>query len=148
MALTTGARRGELLSLRWADVEREHAVAYVTRTKNGEPRMLVLVAGVLEEMKKFSGPSEALVFGSERRRGQPMSFESCWSIALREARILNFRFHDLRHCCASYLAQQGASLVELADVLGHRTMAMVKRYAHLSTDSKRRLVNRVLGDLR
>jgi integrase len=77
-----------------------------------------------------------------------MSFESCWSIALREARILNFRFHDLRHCCASYLAQQGASLVELADVLGHRTMAMVKRYAHLSTDSKRRLVNRVLGDLR
>jgi integrase len=148
MALTTAARRSELLGLRWGDVDRDKAIAYVSRTKNGEPRMLVLVPGVLEELRKFSGPPEALVFGSERRRGQPMNFESCWRIALREARIPNFRFHDLRHSCASLLAQQGASLVELADVLGHKTMAMVKRYSHLSTESKARLVNRVFGEIR
>jgi integrase len=67
---------------------------------------------------------------------------------LKQARIENFRFHDCRHSCASYLAQQGASLVELADVLGHKTMAMVRRYSHLSTDSKTTLVNRVLGNLK
>ena len=77
-----------------------------------------------------------------------MTFDSVWETAIREARIEDFRFHDLRHSCASYLAQNGASLVELADVLGHRTMAMVKRYSHLSTESKARLVRRVFGDLK
>ncbi len=148
MALTTGARRGELLALRWVDIDSDLGVAHVVRGKNGEPRVLPLVPAVCKELKRFSGPLEALVFGSGRRPGKPMSIEACWRTALKEARIGDFRFHDLRHSCASYLAQQGASLVELADVLGHRTMAMVKRYSHLSIESKKRLVERVLGDLR
>ena len=49
-----------------------------------------------------------------------------------EAKIENFRFHDLRHSAASYLAMNGASLAEIAEVLGHKTLQMVKRYAHLS----------------
>jgi integrase len=52
--------------------------------------------------------------------------------ALRAAAIPDFRFHDLRHSAASYLAMNGASLVEIAEVLGHKTLQMVKRYAHLS----------------
>ncbi len=148
VALTTGARKGELLALRWADIDRERAVAYVRSSKNGDRRMLPLTPAVLEELNRFGGVEHALLFGSERRPGKPMQFDAAWQLALKEARIDNFRFHDLRHSCASYLAQQGASLVELADVLGHRTMRMVMRYSHLSSESKARLVNRVLGDLR
>ena len=48
------------------------------------------------------------------------------------AEINDFHWHDLRHCTASYLAMNGASLAEIAEVLGHKTLAMVKRYAHLS----------------
>ncbi len=55
-----------------------------------------------------------------------------WLTALEEAGIGNFRFHDLRHSAASYLAMNGASLAEIAEVLGHKTLQMVKRYAHLS----------------
>ncbi len=55
-----------------------------------------------------------------------------WERALKQAEIENFRFHDLRHSTASYLAMNGASLAEIADVLGHKTLQMVKRYAHLS----------------
>ncbi len=55
-----------------------------------------------------------------------------WEAALREADIQDFRFHDLRHSAASYLAMNGASLAEIAEVLGHKTLQMVKRYAHLS----------------
>jgi site-specific recombinase XerD len=51
---------------------------------------------------------------------------------LKQAEVVNFRWHDIRHTTASYLAMNGASLAEIAEVLGHKTLAMVKRYAHLS----------------
>lgn len=63
------------------------------------------------------------------------------------AQIENFRFHDLRHSCASYLAQSGASLLEIADVLGHKQLDVTRRYAHLTVDTKRQLVQRVLGQI-
>ena len=52
--------------------------------------------------------------------------------AVKDADIDDFRFHDLRHTAASYLAMSGASLAEIAEILGHKTLAMVRRYAHLS----------------
>jgi integrase len=148
MALTTAARKSELLGLHWQDVDLERAQAYVATTKNGEPRVLPLTATVIAELRKFTGRPEELLFPSTRRPDRAMDFQKHWESALKQARIDNFRFHDCRHSCASYLAQQGASLVELADVLGHRTMAMVRRYSHLSTESKTKLVNRVLGDMK
>jgi integrase len=66
-----------------------------------------------------------------------------WRSALKAAGIENFRFHDLRHTCASYLASQGASRLEIADVLGHRTMAMVKRYSHLAQGHKTTVVEKM-----
>ena len=61
-----------------------------------------------------------------------MDVRTSWEYALRGADIENFRWHDLRHSTASYLAMNGASLAEIAEVLGHKTLQMVKRYAHLS----------------
>ncbi len=58
---------------------------------------------------------------------------------MERAKITDFRFHDLRHSTASYLAMQGKSLIEIADMLGHKTLQMVKRYSHLSADHKKGL---------
>jgi len=66
-----------------------------------------------------------------------------WRYARQKAGIKNFRFHDLRHSAASYLAMNGASLAEIAEVLGHKTLAMVKRYAHLSEQHTARVVERM-----
>jgi integrase len=66
-----------------------------------------------------------------------------WTTALRRAEINNFRFHDLRHTCASYLAMSGASLLEIADVLGHKTLQMVQRYAHLTEQHTQSIVERM-----
>ena len=66
---------------------------------------------------------------------------------LEDADIKDFRFHDLRHSCASYLAQSGASLLEIADVLGHKQISVTKRYAHLCIEHKSSLINRVLGGI-
>jgi integrase len=61
-----------------------------------------------------------------------LDITKAWRTALRKAGIENFRFHDLRHSAASYLAMNNASLVEIAAILGHRTLQMVKRYAHVA----------------
>jgi integrase len=149
MAITTGARRGELLALTWSTVDLERAIAHVATTKNDHPKTLTLTPPVLAELRRFkSERPEALVFPSRLRITEPRHFESSWLKALREAKIKNFNFHALRHTCASYLAQNGASLLEIADVLGHRQLRMVKRYAHLTTETKAKLVNRVLGEIK
>jgi len=148
LALTTGARRGELLGLRWCDVDLEHAVAHVGRTKNGDPKTLPLVPAVLDELRRFKAAPASLVFQAPGRPDQRFRFEERWKEAMRAAKVRGFRFHDLRHTCASMLAQNGATLLEIGDVLGHRQLQMTKRYSHLATGHKAALVNRVLGDLR
>lgn len=148
MAITTGARRGELLALRYADLDLETGRAHVRTSKNGEQRVLPLTAEVLAEIKRHGkGAPQALLFASAACPDRPMRFAKAFNAAVAAAGVEDFHFHDLRHTCASLLAQNGASLLELADVLGHRTLQMVQRYAHLSVDSKRRLVERVMGGI-
>ena len=72
-------------------------------------------------------------------------FDAHWRAALEAAGISGFRFHDLRHTCASMLAAQGASLLEIADVLGHRTLNMVKRYSHLVVDHKAKVIEEMVA---
>lgn len=147
-ALTTGARKSELTGLRWGDIDLERAVAYVRHTKNGEPRVLPLVPGLVDELRRFAGGATALVFESPRDPDRVFTFEPRWHEALRAARIRDFTFHSLRHSCASLLAKSGATLLEIADVLGHRQLQMTKRYSHLATSHKAALVNRVMGEVR
>lgn len=154
-AMTTGARRGELLALRWCDIDFEAGEARIgedqtgdeRQTKNGDARTLILLPAVLDEMDKFrpkkTTENTHLVFRSRLRPSQPYSMTEAWRDAMTEAGIRNFRFHDLRHTAASYMAQSGASLLEIADTLGHRQLRMVQRYAHLNTSSRRNLMNRV-----
>ncbi|RYF56015.1 MAG: hypothetical protein EOO27_19495 [Comamonadaceae bacterium] len=149
MALTTGARKGELMGLRWQDVDYEHSVAYVGRSKNGDPKTLPLVPSVIDLLKGFGAtlPPSAPVFASPRYPSEPFGFEERWKDALKAAKVRNFRFHDLRHTCASMLAQNGATLLEIGDLLGHRQLQVTKRYSHLATGHKAALVNRVLGGI-
>ena len=73
-----------------------------------------------------------MVFPSAIKPQKPIEIRKSWLNALEKAGIEDFRFHDLRHSTASYLAMNGATLAEIAEVLGHKTLAMVKRYSHLS----------------
>ena len=153
IAITTGARRGELRGLRWCDVNLARAEAELHDTKNGDRRVLVLLPQVIAELERFAPKdaptSQALVFRSRLRPSQPYETAKIFNEAVVAAGIKpdpkfgKFRFHDLRHSCASYMAQSGASLLEIADTLGHRQLRMVQRYAHLNTDSRRRLMTRV-----
>jgi integrase len=145
LALATGARLGELLSLRWADMDLTRGVARLARTKNGESRTLPLTGhalAVLKDRAALCRSDTALVFPSEQGR-TPASLRKPWERALAEAGVANFRFHDLRHTAASYLAMTGATPTDIAAVLGHKTLAMVKRYAHLSDQHVSQVVARM-----
>lgn len=142
-ALSTGARKGEILGLTLADVDLARDVAVLRDTKNGDTRAVPVVhhlRDLLDEQIKAVnafydelGSSTKKRWLFPRRDGQePMDIRKSWENARDAAGIEDFRFHDLRHSTASYLAMNGASLVEIADILGHRTLQMVRRYAHLS----------------
>ena len=146
MAITTGARRGELLCLRWNDIDFEKQVAYVNNTKNGEAKALPLTIDVINELQVFNQNDSSLIFGS-KITSKPYVFYKPWKRAVDEAELIDFRFHDLRHTTASYLAQNGATLLEIADVLGHKQIEVTKRYAHLCIEHKSSLINRVMGGI-
>jgi integrase len=149
LALTTGARRGEIESLRWCDIDFENAVATLPhRTKNGDRRVLPLLPAVLDELHRHTGSPTVLLFASRRRPDVAYNHVPSWHQALSDAGVRHFRFHDLRHSCASYLAQSGATLLEIANVLGHRNLSVTRRYAHLTTKGKADLVHRVLGGIK
>ncbi len=153
LALSTGARRSEILGLRWKDIDLQAHRAILHQTKNKERRSLALVPQVLTELRKiqkvrrldtdriFVNPT-----GDIRESGYHKSgyfyFEKAWRAALSEADIENFRFHDLRHSAASYMAMNGATASEIAEILGHKTLQMVKRYSHLSDEHVRGVVER------
>ncbi|WP_051481990.1 tyrosine-type recombinase/integrase [Paraburkholderia nodosa] len=149
MGLTCGARHGELMRLRYRDIDLDAGTAYLATSKNDEPRVLVLTPAVVSEIRSLGKPAhpDALLFARVGRPDVPFTTNSAWAAALVDARIENFRFHDLRHSCASMLAQNGASLLDIADTLGHKDMSMVKRYAHLCIDSKRATINRVMANV-
>ena len=135
LALTTGARRMEIMSLSWAQVDLSRRVILLEHTKNGERRPLPIVGpalDILRERAKVRRLDTDLVFPGRTDPKQPVDLRTPWETALKRAGIENFHWHDLRHTTASYLAMNGAGLQEIAAVLGHKTLAMVKRYAHLS----------------
>jgi integrase len=134
LALSTGARRMEILGLTWDDVDLNRGVITLHDTKNGERRVLAIAGHAKELLKKHAQvrllDCKLLFPGKDHKK--PVDIRTPFENALKRAEIHDFRFHDLRHSCASYLAMNGASLAEIAEVLGHKTLQMVKRYAHLS----------------
>ncbi len=142
LALSTGMRQGEIMGLTWDDVDLNQGRATLHDTKNGERRVVPLAGKALELLKahaKVRSLQTPLLFPGKPLRGadgkvtyKPMDLRAPWNAALKMAGLEDFRFHDLRHSAASYLAMNGASLAEIAEVLGHKTLQMVKRYSHLS----------------
>jgi integrase len=151
LALSTGMRRSEIMHLTWdrVDLGRREIVLRPEDTKNNEVRVLPLVGHAhkaLLELHSSRDKGMPYVFPAPAMDGRPprpYDIESAWRLALKRADVKDFRFHDLRHSTASYLAMDGATSVEIAAVLGHKTLQMVKRYAHLSPAHTSAVVERM-----
>ncbi len=141
VALHTGMRRGEILGLRWEQVDLRHGFILLDTTKNGERREIpidttleFLFQDILEDAKS------EYVFTD--KNGKPYKgIKRSFKTALKEVGIRDFRFHDLRHTFASHLAMKGVDLKTIQELLGHKSLNMTLRYAHLSPGHKKKAVN-------
>ena len=148
LALSTGARKSEIMNLSWSDIDLQRGMIALETTKNKERRALYLTGHALElvkEMRKVRRIDSDLLFPAKAKKGQrikkPIDLKRSFTTALKRAGIEDFRWHDLRHSAASYLAMNGASLAEIAEILGHKTLQMVKRYSHISETHARNVVS-------
>jgi integrase len=145
LALATGGRYSEILNLKWQDVNFDKNIIIFMDTKNGEHRPVPLSnhpKKILLEYSKTKQLNSDYVF--PRKDGKaPLDLRKKWDKALENSGIADFNFHDLRHTAASNLAKAGASLMELSHILGHKTLQMVKRYAHLTTQHTAKILEKM-----
>jgi len=145
MALTTGMRKGELDLLRWQYIDFERGLAILKDTKNGTERHTPIPNIIMSEIKKHRELGNNLLFPSTTNPDKPFDFRKQWITCLKDAGITNFRWHDMRHDTASTLARDGKTLKEIAEILGHKSLASTDRYTHLCTEHKSQLLNETMN---
>ena len=130
-AACTGVRRGEMLALKWMDVDAARRLLYLRETKNGELRILPIPEAALTVLRSLpQGASADPVFaGVDAEKLSVYTKRIFESLGIRDA-----SFHTLRHTAASWMVMEGASLYAVGQILGHKTPRMTQRYAHLSPD--------------
>jgi len=143
-ALNTGMRRGEILSLKWEQIRGDFI--YVRKTKTSNPRQIPInedLAALFKRIRKRQGLKSEYVFIYQGQRINDL--KNGFNAALKRAGIDNFKFHDLRHTFASHFVMRGGSLKALQEILGHKTLTMTMRYAHLAQDHKKEAINLLNG---
>lgn len=141
MALTTVMRKGELDRLRWNDIDFEKGLAILADTKNGTPRHTPIPDVIIDELKNHREIGNGLLFPSSTDPNKSFDYKKQWANSLKAANINNFRWHDMRHDTASTLARDGRTMKDIAEILGHKSLASTDRYAHLSTEHKSLILN-------
>lgn len=130
LSVETAMRQGELLGLKWKDVDLKKRLAMLYETKNGEARAVPLTSGAVAVLQALPRDIGGLVIPQGR-----MTIYHAFLNACKRAKIENYTWHDLRHEALSRLAERGdLSVLELAAVSGHKTLQMLKRYTHLQAE--------------
>lgn len=137
-AVTTGLRKDNILKMDWSQV------------RLAERRISVTVKGNKIHEVRIDAMLSAALAGDTKRKGRVFdatNFEKRWRAALKDARITDFRFHDLRHTFASWARQSGADIADVKEALGHSDISMTMRYAHIRPDAENTAFDRVSAAL-
>ena len=135
VSLATGLRQGELLRLEWKDIDFDKQTITILLTKNTKRRSVHLPAPAITALKRLRRDDvvsiKRVLLNDESEPADKFYLNSRWRKVREAAGLIDFRWHDLRHSCASFLAQNGASLVEIGAVLGHSSPSITAKYSHL-----------------
>jgi|TARA_B100001971_G_C18233126_1_gene565251 integrase len=148
VAMNSGLRRGELLNLKWGDVDldRKTIVVRGSGAKNSQTRYVNANEEVIQVLRNWRGNAKKnnYVFGNPNNGGQLGHFKRSWATVKEKAEVEDFRFHDLRHHFCSKLAMAGVDLNTIRELAGHSDFQMTLRYAHLSADHKQAAVEQLV----
>lgn len=143
MAIHTGMRQGEIFGLTWFNVDLARGVINVRLTKNGKDRYVPINKTVREMLERLPRSSE-YVFPSPKTGGRIVDVKNTFDKAKRDAKIADFRFHDLRHTAATRMADAGADAFTLASIFGWSDVRMALRYTHATDEARRRAVENLV----
>ncbi|MEJ2575288.1 MAG: site-specific integrase [Gammaproteobacteria bacterium] len=143
LAFHSGLRVGNLLDVRWGDVDLDQRTVAVGRTKNGRPIVAPLTERAAEELDRLPGNRhpEDRVFAN--RHGGRYHFRRLWARVCREAGLPGRNFHQMRHGCGHAMATAGVGQATIMAVMGHRTLSASARYMHADVRDKRRAIDAV-----
>ncbi|MEX2365183.1 MAG: site-specific integrase, partial [Pseudohongiellaceae bacterium] len=148
LCLNTGMRRGEIFNLRWEDIEfaKKSLVVEGGGAKTGQTRHISMNSEVVSLLKQWRQQSQGeLVFASPVTGERFDNIQNAWQQLLKKAGIDNFRFHDIRHTFASKLVMAGVDLYTVKELMGHSTIQMTEKYAHLAPEHKVSAVERLIN---
>ncbi len=141
-ALNSGMRRGEILSLTWDRVDLRHGFILLDRTKNGERREIPINKTLRAALQGLTRRLDiSYVFYDPQTGKAYHDVKKSFHTALKRVGIRDFHFHDLRHTFASHLVMAGVDLTTVKELLGHKTLTMTLRYAHLAPAHKVKAIN-------
>lgn len=129
LALETAMRRGELLRLRWKDIDLNRRIATLDDSKNGESRQVPLSGLALEALRTLPRRIDGKVLGLHCDALSHAFCDACKALGLHD-----LRFHDLRHEATTRLFERGLNTMQVAAITGHKTLQMLKRYTHLRVE--------------
>ena len=147
VALNTGMRRTEILSLNWRDVNFAKSFILIENSKNGKARKVPMNDFVYKTLKEIPRLSSEHVFFNPETNDHVKDVKTAFHAACRRAEIKGVRFHDLRHTAASKMIEAGADLVTVSKILGHSSIQMTMRYAHPTPENMKRAVERLREQL-
>lgn len=139
LALETAMRQGEILKLQWEHLNLQTRIAHLFNTKNGDKRDVPLSRKAVDALVRLGVKTSGPVFGYTSS-----GIKSTWRFMLQQLKISNLHFHDLRHEAVSRMFELDTlSMMEIAEISGHKTLSMLKRYTHLKAQ---RLVRKLDGN--
>ena len=143
LALATGARKNELLTLTWSDVDLKNGLLTFEKTKSGRHRAVPVTGQALAVLRAIPRRLDTtLLFPGHRDKSQPLEIQNIFKAAVKRAEIEDLHFHDLRHSCASYLVAAGVHMRVVQEILGHHSVTVTEKYAHVSKEHLRDAVHR------
>lgn len=149
IAASLGLRFSEVANLQWKHIQ--NGFITLETTKNGNSRAVFIPNQVAAYLDSIERPKllDEFLFPSKdpAKRYPPSMIRKSFKNAVKAAGIENFKYHDLRHTCASHLAMNGATQGELMEILGHRSPTMTKRYAHFSKEHISRILQKTSNNL-
>ena len=143
LLLTTGGRYGEVLNLKVENLDLRNRKVHFLHTKNGEHRGVPINEDLIPILIKYledNAISEGFIFANDRT-GKLKYLKGALEKVIKQADITDFHVHDIRHTTASYIAMRGGSLLDIADILGHKSLVMARRYAHLTQKHTAKVLN-------
>jgi integrase len=152
IALHTGMRRNEILSLKWSNVDLTRGYIFIEDSKSGKSRKIPVSSAVMEAFMGLSHEAE-FVFYNPEMKSNVKDIKTAFKAACRRAKkdpndekdpgIVGLRLHDLRHTAASKMIKAGVDLLTVSKILGHASIQMTMRYAHATPENMRRAVERL-----